>query len=60
MLRRIFLLGALVGLVMSAGCLTTNWTHNRRHFRKWREEIRQMHQDFDRIFFDLEAHPTEQ
>jgi hypothetical protein len=60
MLKRIFLLGALVSLALTSGCLTTNWTHNRRHFRKWREEIRQMHQDFDRIIFDLEAHPTEQ
>jgi len=34
--------------------LTEGWTENRRHFRKWREEIREMHQDFDRVIFDLE------
>ncbi len=31
------------------------WTHNRRHFKKWREEIREMHRDFDRTIFELEA-----
>jgi hypothetical protein len=33
----------------------TEWTHNRRHFKKWREEIREMHREFDKIIFDLEA-----
>jgi site-specific recombinase len=51
----------LLGLFLfTSGCLTTNWTHNRRHFRHVREEIRQLHQDFDRIFLDLEPYPAEQ
>ena len=60
MLKKIILLGSLLALIMASGCVTTNWTHNRRHFRKWREELRELHQDFDRIIFDLETHPTEQ
>lgn len=31
------------------------WTHNRRHFKKWREDIREMHRDFDKLIFELEA-----
>jgi TolA-binding protein len=40
--------------------LTEEWTHNRRHFKKWREEIQQMHEDFDEIIFDLEANEREE
>lgn len=60
MLKKILVTCGLIVAVLTSGCLTTNWVHNRRHFRKWREEIREMHQDFDRIFFDLETHATEQ
>ncbi len=42
------------------GWLRTDWTHNRRHFKKWREEFRQMHKDFDEIIFDLENKPEEE
>ena len=34
------------------------WTHNRRHFKKWREEIREMHKEFDKLLFELEAEGT--
>lgn len=40
--------------------LRRGWTDNRRHFRKWREEFKQMHKDFDRIIFELEDRPEEE
>ena len=42
------------------GWLRKDWTHNRRHFKKWREEFKQMHKDFDRIIFELEDRPEEE
>ncbi|MFH1422239.1 MAG: hypothetical protein ABIH42_05950 [Planctomycetota bacterium] len=52
------LLGLFV-LSLGTGCLTTNWVHNRRHFKQVREDLRLLHQDFDRIVFDLEPYPTD-
>lgn len=56
---KVFLVLLLGLFIFTTGCLTTNWTHNRRHFKHVREEIRLLHQDFDRIFLDLEPYPTE-
>lgn len=42
------------------GCLTTNWAHNRRHFKKIREELRELHIEIDRVFFDLDPDPGDE
>ena len=31
----------------TAGCFTRDGTHNRRHFKGYREEVRAMHEDVD-------------
>jgi hypothetical protein len=56
---KIFLLVLLGLFVFTTGCLTTNWAHNKRHFRQLRGEFRQLHQDIDRLFLDLPTYPTE-
>jgi hypothetical protein len=33
----------------------TNWAHNRRHFDAVRQELHQLHQEVDRIFFGMNA-----
>jgi len=59
-MRRWLLIALLALFVLSSvGCLTTNWAHNKRHFRKWREELAQFHKDIDRILFDLPEMPAE-
>ena len=60
MLKRVLLgVAAVAFLIGASGCLTTNWAHNRRHFQKWREQIRQVHIEVDRVIFDLEPDPSE-
>ncbi|MCX7703064.1 MAG: hypothetical protein N2234_03040 [Planctomycetota bacterium] len=58
-MRYIVLAFLAIVLFFSSGCLTTNWAHNKRHFRKWREELAQFHKDIDRILFDLPEMPAE-
>ena len=50
----------LAGACDDDGPLTENWTHNKRHYKKWRKEIDEMHKDFDEIIFDLETDPAEE
>jgi len=54
MKKKLFVL--LMGVFVFAlpGCLTTNWHHNRKHFSRVREELRELHQDFDAMFFGVE------
>jgi len=59
-MRRAFLVLALSGLLFTTpGCFTLNWNHNRRHLRKVIEQIRELHRDIDRIFFDLDPDPSD-
>ncbi len=41
------------------GCLTWDMKHNRRHFRKFYEDLHDLHEDIDRVVFGLEPHPGE-
>lgn len=56
-----FVLVAALGFVMTAtsGCFTLNWNHNRRHLRKFIDQVREVHRDIDRIVFDLDADPSD-
>lgn len=43
----------------SSGCFTLNWAHNRRHLRKFIDEIIELHQDVDKVVFGLDKNPAE-
>lgn len=58
-LKKVFLSLACACFLFAVGCPTTNWAHNRRHFKKIREELRELHKEIDRVFFDLEYDPSE-
>lgn len=60
MVKKIFIaIAALLFVGSLAGCLTTNWVHNRRHFKKIRQELHELHVEIDRVFFDLDEAPGE-
>lgn len=46
-------------LTSMSGCFTLNWNHNRRHLRKFIDQIREVHRDIDRIVFDLDPDPSD-
>jgi hypothetical protein len=52
---------ALIGVVCLAldGCFTLSWAHNRRHVRKFIDELTLLHQDIDKIIFGLDRNPAE-
>lgn len=52
---------AILGVVVASmtGCFTLSWSHNRRHLRKFIDQIREVHQDIDRIVFDLDPDPSD-
>jgi hypothetical protein len=56
-MKKLLILGLLA--MLCSGCLTLNWAHNRRHFRKVAEDLRELHEDIDRTIFDLESNPME-
>lgn len=59
-MKRLVLAVALAGLVSStSGCFTLNWNHNRRHLRKFIDQIREFHRDVDRVVFDLDPDPND-
>ena len=53
-----FTFAAAVCFSMS-GCFTLSWAHNRRHVRKFVDELVQLHQDIDKVFFGLDRNPAE-
>lgn len=59
-MRRVLCAIALAAVLAStSGCFTLNWNHNRRHLRKFIEQIRELHQDIDRVVFDLDPDPND-
>lgn len=59
-MKRVLCVVALTGLLAgTSGCFTLNWNHNRRHLRKFIDQIRELHQDIDRIVFDLDPDPND-
>lgn len=42
-----------------SGCFSLSWAHNRRHVRKFIDELVQLHQDIDKVIFGLDRNPAE-
>lgn len=59
MKRTLQVLGLAFLLTSMSGCFTLNWNHNRRHLRKFIDQIREVHRDIDRIVFDLDPDPSD-
>lgn len=43
----------------ASGCFSLSWAHNRRHVRKFIDELVQLHQDIDKVIFGLDRNPAE-
>jgi len=61
--RGVILVG-LLALFAPTGCSTTentfySWPHHKRRFRKIFDDFHKMHEDVDRIIFDMEPYPVE-
>lgn len=52
----VLLLGCVVTM---SGCFTLSWKHNRRHLRKFIDELIELHQDVDKVIFGLDKDPSE-
>lgn len=52
---------AMIGVVCLGldGCFSLSWAHNRRHVRKFIDELTLLHQDIDKIIFGLDRNPAE-
>ncbi len=60
MKRSILTLALTLGLGLSlGGCFSLSWAHNRRHVRKVIDQLVQLHQDIDKVFFGLDRNPAE-
>ena len=59
MKKLIAFVGVAALMVVSSGCLSLNWHHNRRHVRKVVDDLQELHQDIDKIIFGLERNPAE-
>ena len=64
MRKKLIVLLGLAALLAPVGCSTTepvswSWPHNKRRLRKITDGLHQVHEDFDRIFFDMEPFPVE-
>jgi len=55
-LLAVLLLGCVVTM---SGCFTLSWKHNRRHLRKFIDELIELHQDVDKVIFGLDKDPSE-
>gem|GEM_PF-1486489 len=49
----------LAALFIGSICVGCNWAHIRRHILKIRDDLRKMHEDFDRLICDMEPLPAE-
>lgn len=45
--------------VTMSGCFTLSWKHNRRHLRKFIDELIELHADVDKVVFGLDKDPSE-
>ena len=50
---------ALLLAVTMSGCFTLSWKHNRRHLRKFIDELLELHADIDKVIFGLDRDPSE-
>ena len=59
-MKKALLMAATFAVVVSvSGCFTLSWKHNRRHLRKFIDELIELHQDVDRVIFGLDRDPSE-
>jgi hypothetical protein len=59
-MKKALLVAATFAVVVStSGCFTLSWKHNRRHLRKFIDELIELHQDVDRVIFGLDRDPSE-
>jgi hypothetical protein len=58
-MKKLTYAGALVLALTVSGCFSLSWAHNRRHVRKFIDELVQLHQDIDKILFGLDRNPAE-
>lgn len=60
MKKKFVTFAAMAALCLSqSGCFTLSWAHNRRHVRKFIDELVQLHQDIDKVIFGLDRNPAE-
>lgn len=59
MVRRGIILGLLGAMLLTSGCFSLNWAHNRRHVKKFFDQLSLLHEDIDRVIFGLERNPAE-
>ena len=58
-MKKLLTVSALALMLTASGCFTLNWAHNRRHLRKFVDEIIELHQDVDKVIFGLDKNPAE-
>ncbi|MCA8923258.1 MAG: hypothetical protein KDD82_15690 [Planctomycetes bacterium] len=59
-MKKLPLYALMVGVCLSMnGCFTLSWAHNRRHVRKFIDELVELHQDIDKVIFGLDRNPAE-
>jgi hypothetical protein len=58
-MKKLLTVTAVLLMVSASGCFTLNWAHNRRHLRKFIDEIIEFHQDVDKVVFGLDKNPAE-
>jgi hypothetical protein len=49
---RFWLIVLLVLAIFTGGCLTTNMMHNVEHYRAFREQLRELHENIDRYILE--------
>ncbi len=49
---RFWLIVLLVLSLFAGGCVTTRMFHNVEHFRAWRDDLGEMHENVDRYVFE--------
>ena len=59
MKKAILVVATLAMFVSMSGCFTMSWKHNRRHLRKFIDELIELHQDIDKVIFGLDKDPSE-
>ena len=50
---------AVTTALVVSGCFSLSWAHNRRHVRKFIDELVALHEDIDKVIFGLDRNPSE-
>ena len=58
-MKKALLAVMLLSVVTMSGCFTLSWKHNRRHLRKFIDELIELHQDVDKVICGLDKDPSE-